>query len=76
MHEAALDIRKINIGDGYKVSASLHKLGWIRSQQGKNENAAAFLVCARDLYKNISKTGELGKTSYLFATVLAALRQV
>jgi tetratricopeptide (TPR) repeat protein len=75
MHTTALRIRVSNFGDGYKVAASLHKIGWIHSQQGKNDDAARYLHRALDIYKSVAKTGEFGRTSYLLATVLAALNR-
>jgi tetratricopeptide (TPR) repeat protein len=73
-HTVAMEIRKEGQGYGYKLAASLHKDAWILSQQGKNEEAEPLLRRALDIYGEGSKTrGEIGRTNYLMATVLAAL---
>jgi len=70
----ALEIREKAPGNGGKLAASLQKVAWIMAQRGENGEAKLHLKRAIGIYKESEKTrGELGRTSYLMASVLAAL---
>lgn len=76
VHTIAMNIRKTIFGNGYKFASSLHKVAWILAQREQYENAEALLQHALQIYDDAYKTkGELGRTSYLMATVLAALER-
>jgi len=73
-HTMALEIREKAPGNGYKLAASLHKVAWVMAQRGENGEAERLLRRALDVYDDGDKSrGELGRTSYLMASVLAAL---
>ena len=73
-HMMALEIRGKAPGNGYKLAASLHKVARIMAQRGENGEAERLLRRALDIYDDGDKSrGELGRTSYLMASVLAAL---